>query len=68
MKYYYNEDYESIFIYPDNWWDVIRMWLTWFLHPSFKLTWKDQFQIGKKSSHTIERKLKETNYPHEVSE
>lgn len=66
MKYMYNEQY-GILIYPESWWDVIRIKLTHLLHPSFKKTWKGNPYWYHKSVHTIEHELKKTQYPDECS-
>ena len=67
MKYYYNQDY-GLILYPNNWFDVIRLFFTWILHPSFKRTWKgNPYWYKSNVVGCIEKELIETQYPNEVT-
>ena len=66
MKYFYNSKF-GLLIYPDNWWDVLRIWITRLLHPSLTNTWSGSPHWWKPSVHTVERKLEITEYPDEAS-
>lgn len=69
MRYYYNKNYGMI-LYPTNWWDVFRNFVTWMIfYPKAERTWKGFFPYWKKPHviGCIEIELKETNYPDECS-
>ena len=63
MRYYYNENH-GIILFPVNWFDVFRCWLTYLIHPRFKRTWKSN--SNWRNPHVIgciENTLIETDYP-----
>jgi len=62
MEYMYNDEY-GVLIYPNNWWDVFRLKIIKLLLPSFERTWKKNPYWYRTSVHTIEHKLRKTDYP-----
>ena len=63
MKYYYNRNY-GVILYPENWFDVLRCLLTWFIHPSFIRTWRSNPHWSKAPVvGCLEKDLVETEYP-----
>jgi len=65
MRYMYNESY-GVIIYPENWFDVIRSWITRIIHPSFRRTWS-WWAFNKPTLGCIEHKLEITTYPDEAT-